>query len=107
MHDLDDLFAAARRTSPDMPPDLFARVMADAEAEAAERRRLVRRVPTTWSRLRGLFAGGFGATAGLATAALAGVWIGFVQPETVTSVADAWMTTDTVDLMPTYVFMGE
>ncbi|WP_226780488.1 dihydroorotate dehydrogenase [Oceaniglobus trochenteri] len=76
---LEALFAEARRESAPLPDDLFARIMADAEsrlpaAPAASPRRQ--------SRLAALGAmlGGWPSMAGLATATLAGVWIGVAQP---------------------------
>lgn len=84
--DLDSLFATARADAPRPPAGLTARVLADAdglmsatplsspapERPARERRGL-------WSALSSVF-GGSGALAGMATATVAGFYIGFAQP---------------------------
>lgn len=83
--ELETLFAVARREVPDLPPGLLARVLADADAELAARSQP--RVPAAPAR-RGsalgamlaelvLVIGGWRAISGLATATVAGVWIGF------------------------------
>lgn len=96
---LDLFLAAARDAAPEPSAALMARVLADAEAlqpsprpqvEAAPPGRPAHRVyrrqgwpARLWQRLAGGLTaalGGAGAVAGLATAALAGVWIGFAQP---------------------------
>lgn len=106
--DLDTLFAAARRTQAEPSAEFLARILADAEAvqdgwhgsKAAPR-------GWRWPRIVALMLGGVGATAGMATAALAGMWIGFAQPEAVTVVTGAWLTDQRVDLIPTYDFLTE
>lgn len=104
--DLDDLLAAARTHAPSPSPALLARILTDAEREQdrpqprpAPRRR--------WTRLLPLVLGSVGATAGMATAALAGVWIGYAQPETLTTVTSALWADQRVDLLPTYDFVTE
>ncbi|MGP3724126.1 dihydroorotate dehydrogenase [Cereibacter sphaeroides] len=103
--DLDDLFAEARREAPMPSADLMARILADAAAERpapAPARSAPRRRLSPW--LLALFGGG-GVFAGLATATLAGVWIGMAQPA---PVAEAlWGGTagdplESVDLLPGY-----
>lgn len=79
--DLDGLFADARAAAPQPPAALSARVLADA-AQSLPRPELVARPaprPGFWARL-GVALGGGGALAGMATATLAGFWIGFSQP---------------------------
>lgn len=100
MDDLDDLFSLARREEPG--PALLARVLADAEA--AQRRAVPER-RSRWRVLRVLL-GGVGATAGMATAALAGVWIGMAEPAPVAAMADMLMT-ETVDVLPAYELFAE
>ncbi|WP_435164333.1 dihydroorotate dehydrogenase [Falsirhodobacter sp. 1013] len=104
--DLDDLLATARNHAPSPSGALLARILTDAEAEqdrwqprAASRRR--------WTRFLPLVLGSVGATAGMATAALAGVWIGYAQPETLTTVTGALWADQRVDLLPTYDFVTE
>lgn len=82
---LEALFVAARRDVPDLPPGLLARVLADADAELAARsapRALDVPAPrgSVLAALLGelvLAIGGWRAISGLATATVAGVWIGF------------------------------
>ena len=83
--DLDSLFATARADAPRPPAGLTARVLADAEG-------LLAAAPMSspepdrprdrhglWSALSTVF-GGSGALAGMATATVAGFYIGFAQP---------------------------
>lgn len=106
---LEDLFAAMREER--VPPSdaLMARVLADA---LAHQPRPVLQVapdvgagagagPGLWLRLAGLF-GGAGALAGMGTAAVAGLFIGFVQPEGLSLLGDAVLGTplETVELIP-------
>ena len=82
--ELDRLFAEA--TVPTPSEALLARVMADADAVLNERRIAQTTVPVApggWFRsiLTGI--GGAPALAGLATATVAGIWIGYVQPGSV------------------------
>ncbi|WP_022702679.1 hypothetical protein [Pseudorhodobacter ferrugineus] len=104
--DLDDLFGAARAPVA-VPSALMARVLADADAMQFSGRPVVR-----VSRGTGLWAGfwaaigGVAGVAGLSTAAVAGVWIGFAQPTALTAVTDAFLTgdlvTDTFDVFPDF-----
>lgn len=102
MHDdLDDLFAAARRREADPSADLLARILADAE---------MARVPPvpaspprrSWRRILGVMLGGVGATAGMASAALAGVWIGFAQPEALSLITETLVTSSVIDPYPAF-----
>ncbi|MDT8854096.1 dihydroorotate dehydrogenase [Paracoccaceae bacterium Fryx2] len=111
--DLDDLFAAARNTPVQPGPALLARVLEDAEAHQPRQRdplpvrlRPAAGPPGIWRRLLGALGGG-GAVAGLGSAALAGVWIGFAQPAPVagpvlllTGALWSETTTDIVELIP-------
>jgi hypothetical protein len=101
---LDDLFAEARRTTQPPSEALMARVLADAieaqpKAVVAVAPASVRG-PGVWSRLAALF-GGAGALAGMGTAAMAGLFIGFVQPEGLSVLGDAVLGTplETVELV--------
>lgn len=102
-HDLDDLFKAARAARPEPSPALLARVLADAEAAQAPP---PARRDTRW-RFVPLLLGSVGASLGMATAALAGVWIGYAQPDTLTSVTAALWVDQRIDLIPTYDFTTE
>lgn len=79
---LEGYFAAARAVAPEPSPDFLARILADAEGEAARRDpEASGRRPSAeprqglWALLRaGL--GGWRGLGGMATAAVAGLWIG-------------------------------
>jgi hypothetical protein len=108
--DLDALFAEARAVPPAQGSDLMARVMADALAvDAARRRPHVAQLRTPgWRILRALRAfaatfGGAGPVTGMATAAAAGLWIGFAAPAPVAAFAPMLLGQETaadVDLIP-------
>lgn len=104
--DLDDLLATAatRRMAPS--DALMARVLADAMAEQprvgqVQPSRPRAASPGLWARLAELFGGG-GALAGIGTAAVAGVVIGFAQPAGLGALTEAvWGTPlETVELIP-------
>ena len=106
--DLDDLFARARAAGPVPSAGLIARIEADAAAQSG--RRVVLRRPRR-SRWAGLVAalGGGAVLAGLATATLAGVWIGVAQPaslrtltDTVSGEAAIDTSYDRVELIPSF-----
>lgn len=81
---LDAMFAEARATPPDPGAELMARVMADALDARAARPPAPRQRPRGW--LAGLWRavvaafGGAGPVTGMATAAAAGLLIGFAAP---------------------------
>jgi len=109
--DLDDMLAAARHRGTDPSAAFLARVLADAEA-VQDGWKATPRVFTPsprpgWRRLMTFVLGGAGATAGMATAALAGVWIGYAQPETLTTVTSAIWVDQRVDLIPSFDFVTE
>ena len=97
-------FDAARREPPAPSEALLARVMADAAreqaAQAAARARSVRGSPAGW---RGVVAalGGWPAMGSLAAAGIAGVWLGFAQPDAV----PVW-STDTAETQDTALWYG-
>ncbi|MDB5663916.1 MAG: dihydroorotate dehydrogenase [Cypionkella sp.] len=103
MDDLDDLFANAKAAAMQPSDALMARVLNDA---AALQMQPVVSVPVRrrggW--LAGLAAvfGGAGSLVGVGSAAVAGLFLGFVQPDGLGSVADVWAsdTVDQVELMP-------
>ena len=84
--DLDPFFDAARRRPDPAPDDLLARIEADALAEmpVAPPRTAP---PSLWQGLKDAV-GGWPALAGLATAALTGLWLGFAPPE---AVENTWL----------------
>lgn len=114
MDDLDDLFAGAKAASMQPSEALMARVLADAaqvqmaqvqmaQVQMAQVRPVVAGVPRAgwFAGLAALF-GGAGSLVGVGSAAVAGLFFGFVQPDGLGSVADLWAVSavDQVDLMP-------
>ena len=106
MDDLDDLFASAKAAVVQSSDALMARVLADADAvQAATMRRVVAPVVVKkmgfFASLSALFGGG-GVLAGVGSAAVAGLFLGFVQPSGLGSMSDLWVTAsvDQIDLMP-------
>lgn len=81
---LDGFLAAARQAAPEPSADLLARVLADAEAQMAQR--AAPPLPAApvgagiWAGIMSAV-GGWRAMGGLATAAVTGVWIGFSGAE--------------------------
>ena len=104
---LDALFAEARGQDMPASPDFLARVMGDAYAMQAPVAAVPVGAPVEARglvvRLRGWVSGFGAAAAGLATAGLAGFWIGFAQPapivDPVASMSDALQGGETVDLV--------
>lgn len=96
---LDAFFDAARRTPPAPTDALLARVVADAASVQATAHAPAPR-HRAMPRLRDLL-GGWPAMAGLATAALAGLWIGTGLPARVTGADDAAYL---VDITPEMAF---
>ncbi len=108
MMGLDDLLATARAQAPAPSDALMARVLQDALAH--QPRAVVS--PAIVTAPRGLAArisdfmgalGGRLGVAGLGTATLAGIWLGFAQPAPVAAMTGLFMTEvplDEVDLIP-------
>lgn len=88
--DLEALFAAARAAAPQPSAALLARVVADAYAEQPAGRADPGPIPTAGGAFRRWFAGlgGGPVWAGLASVAVAGIWIGFAQPAPVSSLTE-------------------
>jgi len=100
---IDVFFEAARAQAPGPSPDLLARVLADAEAtrQAHPTAALAPAPrPGIAARLYRLL-GGWPAVAGLATAALTGIWIGTALPEGLLGPAE---TGYLVDITPEMAF---
>jgi hypothetical protein len=105
---LEALFADAR-AAPSLPSDDFmARLVAQAEAAqptpkgVADATAQPRPRLGLWPRLVALL-GGTAAVAGLGTAAMAGLVIGYVQPDPLLTLADGFgveMSGDSLDLLP-------
>lgn len=81
--ELDQIFATARESRPTPSADLMARVLADAfDTQPAPTAPTLQSAPSQNSVLQSLLGlvqalGGKGGLAGLCTAAIAGVWIGY------------------------------
>lgn len=105
---IDDLFALARDTPPPPSGDFMARILADATAEQ-DRLNSVRPTPpkpaSLWQSLVAAL-GGIGAVAGVGSAAVAGLVIGYVQPDAFFTLADSYgisaSASDSLDLLPGY-----
>lgn len=84
---LESFFAAARAAAPEPGSALLARIAAQGEAVQAERLSAAlapprpRRSMGIWATLAAAV-GGWSAFGGMATAALAGLWIGFAGSDT-------------------------
>lgn len=101
MDDLDDLFASAKRDAIQPSAALMARVLADATREQPKAALRVVPKPGFWAALAAVFGGG-GVLAGVGSAAVAGLVLGFVQPVGFGSVTDL-LAADTlggVEFMP-------
>lgn len=101
--ELDAFFAAGRATAPVPDAPLLARVLAGAERESAARHTPERQAPLPRPRRWLATLGGWRGFAGLATAAVTGLWLGIAMPDAVRSVAaqalPATAENTTIDLM--------
>lgn len=85
---LEAFFAAARAAAPEPGSDFLARIAAQGEAVQAERLSAAMAPPRGRRARMGIWAtlaaavGGWSAFGGMATAALAGLWIGFAGSDT-------------------------
>ncbi len=92
--ELEDFFMAERNTAPALSDILLARIIADAQSQldtvqpepAIEETGFFQRL------LDGI--GGWPSMAGLATASIVGVWIGYVQPPAVEPFAGYLISSD-------------
>lgn len=105
--DLDAILAAARTAGADASEDFLARVLADAYAMQPQPTAVVAVPAASGWRARLVASlsalGGMGAAAGLATATLAGVWIGFARPDLIGGLGLAWTgaQVESIELLPT------
>ncbi|MCR8725449.1 hypothetical protein [Frigidibacter sp. ROC022] len=106
---LDAFFRVGREDGAALPEGLFARIMADAEAEATRPGSvaLASAAPAAETAprvglLAGLLAaiGGWPAMAGMASAAMAGLWLGFASPSTLDGVIGFGSEYTVGDFMP-------
>ncbi len=116
---LEPLFEAARAKAPQPSAELMARILVDAQAHlpAPAPVAAVQSVPPVrrgW--LAGLLAaiGGWPSVAGMATATVAGLWLGFAQPEALTTLSGGALLPGATaenyeleELIPTYGRLDE
>ncbi|MDV7272242.1 dihydroorotate dehydrogenase [Thioclava sp. A2] len=107
---LDAFFDAARNQPPMPSGDFMARILADAEGVQAGfgTTPVKTEAPGLWASLSALF-GGIVGVGGMATAALAGVWIGFAGVGGIDAYwpgAASEATIASVDLMPAGTFLS-
>lgn len=102
--ELDAFFEAGRAEDFEPSADLMARIMADAEAQIIPVQAVVRRPRLFAGLIESI--GGWPTLAGMATAGVFGVWVGFSQPIGLDAVAQQLLgETDTiylVDLVPAF-----
>lgn len=81
--ELEDFFMTERNAAPDPSDMLLARIMADAQSQIdkAQPEPSIEETGFFQKLLDGI--GGWPSMAGLATASIVGVWIGYVQPPAV------------------------
>lgn len=86
--DLTQMFESARKAAPEPSSDFLARVLADAQAMQPAAAGVMTRAPLQRNSIAEFFStlgdmiGGWPGFAGLASAAVAGVWIGISPPDT-------------------------
>lgn len=107
--ELDELFASEAAQVQHVPDDLQQRILADADRILTEN--LTGFVQQPEPQSEGIFAsilnaiGGWPAMTGLATATVAGLWIGFLPTDAIGGFAETYLsdtgTYDMGDLMPT------
>jgi len=106
--ELDALLAAAADAPKSADPRLLARIIADADQIADQREKPMAgaaKAPRPGF-LAGLFSGigGWSAMAGLTTATLAGIWIGYASPDSLSGITQALISReigyDLGDYMP-------
>ena len=99
-NELESLFEMARRTPPEPSSDFLARVLSDGEALQPAAVGVMQHAPQKRPALAEFFAGlsdaigGWPAFAGLATAAVTGVWIGISPPQVLSDPLASVLGTD-------------
>ena len=109
---LESLFEAGRAEAPVPSQDLMARILADAQANMPAPAPIVRAArPVRRGLLAGLLAavGGWPSVATMATATVAGIWLGFAQPDTLNTLSGGTLLPGSAeaayevdDLVPSY-----
>lgn len=95
-NDLDHLFSQARTDRDKLPDDLAVRILTDAEAVRLSR---IKPAPAraVWQQVMSAM-GGWPGVSGLATASLAGIWIGLSAPSFLPDPANLLYPQDTTFL---------
>ncbi|WP_439140832.1 hypothetical protein [Planktotalea sp.] len=113
MRDTDDLevfFEAAKSSPPAPSSDFMARVLSDAESMQPEALGVMQSMPPQQSGLKEFFSalsdaiGGWRAFAGLATAAVTGLWIGISPPAGLIEPFGSVLGTDTSALSDAFEY---
>ncbi|MGH1354400.1 MAG: hypothetical protein ACRBBS_04900 [Thalassovita sp.] len=108
LYDLDNLFAQTRAQDVTPTPDFMERVLQDALQAQVAAAPVAARPRASWIRQLLSAIGGWPAVAGLATAGVAGLWIGINPPSAIATTTENLLGTSSdlylVDLMPTYDF---
>lgn len=109
---LESLFEAGRAEAPVPSQELMARILADAQANMPAPAPIARAArPARRGLLAGLLAavGGWPSVATMATATVAGIWLGFAQPDTLNTLSggtllpgSAGVAYEVDDLIPSY-----
>lgn len=97
LKDVDDLLAHVATQRPDVPADLMARVLIDADQLQPPAQAIAPQ--SLWSAVLDLI-GGWPAIGGVAMAGVAGLWIGIAPPTGLDAfAATVWGDVDAVDLL--------
>lgn len=95
-NDLDDLLRKAAQYQPDVPADLMARVLIDADH--MQPKQVVPRANGFWTTMLDMI-GGWPAAGSIAMAGAAGVWIGLTPPVALENVTTAVLgSSQTIEL---------
>lgn len=97
---LDRFFAAARATTPEPSAEFFALIVEDAQAQQA-----ALRIPAAPAKRGGVIRqwldalGGWPAISSLATATVAGIWVGISPPEELSLAAQSYLGLEDASLV--------
>ncbi len=98
---LEALFVEARLNAPQPSDGFMARLMTDAEA--AQPRPVIRQTRGFWSKMFGAI-GGAVVVAGMGSAAMAGLVIGYVQPDEMLQLSETigLSTNEQIEVLPSF-----
>lgn len=88
--ELDDFFAAARQENEGVSSDLMNRILSDAADQQPDLRRVAAGSPQhrNWFWKFSDAFGGWQATGALTACAVAGLWIGYASPDSLSEISD-------------------